>query len=353
MRLLHLVAVGLLACILPCRVVGVAHAQQPEATGRDESVRRFLAVEGKQVPLPDGNWIIAGRAPSPGTPITSPSVVSMVLMRLDGSRVDAAIVIQTNRMHSRVKWGSAPLCASTSLYFAHIRYASEHDSSCAYAAYVATSLDRGTRIEPAWRQATQVAESRGWHLPSIWVDVAFRVTDRRDALQIRYLFDPMAGAGQGRTTLTPENIQSLADWATTNWDTVDSGFRNRIPTDGAFKMEDWRLSTHASGAKPVSRPDTEPDMNGGGQIGHLGVKMLTYRVFGTLTDLTVNYFWLGSLPSASGLAVVGGIASSSLYFVHELVWSRFEQPTEQTNALPGIGYEGPPPVPVRPGNVLR
>lgn len=353
MRLLNFVAVGLLACILPCRDVGVARAQQPEAASRDQSVMGFLAVEGKQVPLPDGTWVIADRPPSPGTPTTSTSVVSVVLMRLDGNRVDAAIVIQTNRMNRRVKWGSAPLCASTSLYFAHILYASEYDSSCAYAAYVANSRDGGTGIDPAWSQATQVAALRGWHLPSIWVDVAFRVTDRRDALQIRYLFDPMAGAGQGRTTLTPENIQSLADWATTNWDTVDSGFRNRIPTDGTFKMEDWLLSARANGAKPMPRPDTEPDMNAGGQIGHLGVKMLTYRVFGTLTDLTVNYFWLGSLPSASGLAVVGGIASSSLYFVHELVWSRFEQPTEQANALPGIGYEGPPPVPVRPGRALR
>lgn len=63
MRLLLPVTIGLLACILPCRVVGVARAQQPEATSRGESVTRFLAVEGKQVPLPDGNWIIAGRGP--------------------------------------------------------------------------------------------------------------------------------------------------------------------------------------------------------------------------------------------------------------------------------------------------
>ncbi|GEM_PF-1311248 len=353
MRLLNLVVIGLLTCILPCGVIGVARAQQPETTGRDESITRFLAIEGKQVPLPDGNWIIAGRPPSPDPPATPPSIVSVVLMRLDGSRVDAAIVIQTNRVHSRVKWGSAPLCDSTNLYFAHIRYASEHDSSCAYAAYVATNLDGGTRIDPAWRQATQVAAIRGWHLPDIWVDVVFRVTDRRDGLQIRYLFDPMAGAGQRRATLPPETVQSLADWATTNWDRVDSGFRNRIPDDGSFRMEDWRRSAPARGTRPVANPDSEPDMNAGGQIGHLGVKMLTYRVFGTLTDLTVNYLWLGSLPSASGLAVVGGIASSSLYFVHELVWSRFEKPMEQVNALPGIGYEGPPPDPMRAGRALR
>lgn len=314
---------------------------------------RLLAVEGKQVPLPNGTWIITGRPPSPGSPATPPSLVSMVLLRLDGDRVDAAVVIQTNRAQSRVTWGSAPLCASTNLYFAHIRYASEYDSSCAYAAYVATSRGGGTGIDPAWRQATQVAESRGWHLPDIWVDVVFRVTDRRDALQIRYLFDPMPEEGQGRTTLTPANLQSLADWATTNWDTVDSGFRNRIPADGAVPMEDWRRSARAGDAKPVTRLDVEPNLAAGGEIGHLGVKMLTYRVFGTLTDLTVNYFWLGNLPSASGLAVVGGIASSSLYFVHELVWSRFEKPTEQVNALPGVGYEGPQPASVRPGPALR
>ncbi len=76
---------------------------------------------------------------------------------------------------------------------------------------------------------------------------------------------------------------------------------------------------------------------------HLGTKMVTYRIFGTMTDMSVNYLWLGSLPSAGGLAVVGAVASSALYFVHELVWSRIDQPPALVGDLPGVGMEGPGP----------
>ena len=334
MRLVKLVMISLFAAMACLAAIGDARAQ---SAGVEERVTRFLAIEGKQVPLPDGTWVVAGRSP-PGAPT---ALVSVVLVRLDANRVDAAIVIQTNRLNSRVAWSRAALCEGVGLYFARTRYASEHDESCAYAAYVSTGLGAGPGIDPAWRQATRVAATRGWHLPDIWVDVAYRITDRRDALHLRYLFDPVGKTGPGAAMLAPAHVQSLGDWATAHWDRVDSGFRNRLPVDGTPGMTDWGRS--AAAATPVAQ--TEPDSTASGQLGHLGVKMLTYRVFGTLTDLTVNYLWLGSLPSASGLAVVGGIASSSLYFVHELVWSRFEQPADRAGTVPGIGYEGPPPVP--------
>jgi uncharacterized membrane protein len=68
-----------------------------------------------------------------------------------------------------------------------------------------------------------------------------------------------------------------------------------------------------------------------------------HRIFGTMTDMSVNYLWLGSLPSAGGLAVVSAVASSALYFVHELAWSRFESPPVLVGDLPGVGVEGPGP----------
>jgi uncharacterized membrane protein len=86
-----------------------------------------------------------------------------------------------------------------------------------------------------------------------------------------------------------------------------------------------------------------PVGEGANEVEHLGTKMITYRIFGTMTDMSVNYLWLGSLPSAGGLAVIGAVASSALYFVHELAWNHFEQPPALVGDLPGVGVEGPGP----------
>jgi len=58
-----------------------------------------------------------------------------------------------------------------------------------------------------------------------------------------------------------------------------------------------------------------------------------------MTDFGVNYFYLGSAAAAGGLSVMGAVASSALYFVHELAWSYAEAPTQGIRDLPGIGIE--------------
>ena len=319
---------ALLAC---CLLAGPATAQPSQP----EIVTRLITLEGKQVPLPDGNWVVAGRGASRpfGTQDGPPAVASVALVRLVGTRITAAVLVQTNHLDTPANWGHAPLCEDPSLYFAHTRYGSEHDGSCAYAAYVGPERTDAGAIDPAWRDTL----ARGWQVPNAWVDVVFRIADRRDTLQVRYLFDP---AVQGGLPLKPPAIRSLGDWATARWDLVDSGFRNRIPADTAAAMPDW--SAAVPDGIPI-RPSAPEPAQTDSQLRRLGIKMVTYRVFGTLTDLTVNYLWIGSLPSASGLAVFGGIASSSLYFVHEYVWGLFEKPSLQAGLLPGVGHEGAPP----------
>ena len=121
-----------------------------------------------------------------------PAVASVVLLHMRGSRVDAAVLAQTNREEARLVWGRARGCERTDLYFARVRYASDHDGSCAYAAYVRSTLDPDNRIDPAWSMARQTAAAKGWAVPASWVDVAFRVTDPRDVVQVRYCSIPGA-----------------------------------------------------------------------------------------------------------------------------------------------------------------
>ncbi len=291
----------------------------------------MITVEGKQVPLPEGEWHIAGRAVTraEGLPVRQ-AVVSVALVRLHGPAVNAAVLIQTNRLDVEPVWGKATACERTDLYFARVRYASDHDGSCAYAAYVDAAVRLEAAVDPAWKQAMLLGAGMGWRFPTHWLEAAYRITDPRDALQVRYAFDPGTDGASAAT------VQSLVGWTEANWYAVGSGFRNRLgPEPG---LPDWRRPEDKT--TKVLRPVGE---EAGSETEHIGAKMVTYRIFGTLTDMSVNYLWLGSLPSAGGLAIVSAMASSALYFFHELAWSRFEKPPAEIGDLPGIGVEGPGP----------
>ena len=144
---------------------------------------------------------------------------------------------------------------------------------------------------------------------------------------MRYLFHPASGTDAA-------TVRALVAWTEASWQQVGSGFRNRQGVEDG--LPDWR--------QPVATPQVLPQVgDNGDHVEHIGAKMITYRIFGTMTDMSVNYLWLGSLPSAGGLAVVSAVASSALYFVHELAWSRFESPPVLVGDLPGVGIEGPGP----------
>jgi len=331
----------LLAMIMPVpaqdpavRIVAPAHDATPKAAPAIDLFRGVIAVEGKEVPLPVGEWRLAGRAVSAAGEGGPRNVVSVALVRLHDLAVDAAILIQTNRLDSDAAWGKATACDRTDLYFARVRYASDHDGSCAYAAYVDAEVGRHS-TDAAWQQALLHGAGNGWRFPSNWIVAAYRITDPRDAMQVRYLFDAPAGADGGPPRPA---VRSLVTWTEASWYAVGSGFRNRLGTDDGDGLPDWRQADAAGAAVALPQAGVEQS-----QVEHLGAKTVTYRIFGTMTDLSVNYLWLGSLPSAGGLAVVGAVASSALYFVHELVWTRFERPPTLVGDLPGVGVEGPGP----------
>jgi len=322
-----LVAVGLALLLpLPGRAPAVriaAQAQSAPTPPASDVFRGMISVEDKQVPLPEGDWRVAGRAT---TTIDAHDVSSVALVRLRDREVEAAVLIQTNRVNTDAAWGKATACDRTDLYFARIRYASDHDGSCAYAAYVNAGVKREA-TDRAWQAALLHGAGNAWRFPTHWVMAAYRITDPRDAVQVRYLF-----RADGATDRAA--VRELVAWTEASWFKVGSGFRNRLGTSEG--LPDWRQSDVAATVLPRAGEEAS-------QVEHLGTKMVTYRIFGTMTDMSVNYFWLGSLPSAGGLAMVGAVASSALYFVHELVWSRFERPPVLVGDLPGVGIEGPGP----------
>ncbi len=301
---------------LPAHWPGVAGAAAPMRTAAIVQGGVF-AIDGKQVPLPPGEWLVAGRAVDAGR-----AVLSVALVRISGGAVDAAVLMQTNRLGHPAGWGKASACERTDLPLARIRYQSDHDGSCAYAAYVVPTRDD---VDPAWRQAL----GHGWQVPARWLEAAYRISDPRDAIEVRYLF-------KASEHPSADAFHRLVAWTEAGWDEVGSGFRNRL--DGAEGLPGWptRIEANTLAAAPPVSETT-------GKVEHVGAKTITWRIVGTMSDMTMNYLWLGSLPSAGGLAVVSGISSSVLYFMHEWVWNDFEHPAIAVADLPGVGVEGPAP----------
>jgi uncharacterized membrane protein len=305
-------------------------AQISQVASDVDTYQGVISIEGKQVPLPEGTWHLAGHAVfkvDPSAPRRA--VVSVALVRLHDLAVDAAVLVQTNKLDTESVWGKATACERTDLYFARVRYASDHDGSCAYAAYVDAATTPDAAIDPAWKQAMLLGTRKGWRFPAHWLEASYRITDPRDAIQIRYLFVPTADG------VHPATVQSLVAWTESSWYAIGSGFRNRLTADQG--LPDWGRAEDEP-AKVLQSLDDQTN-----ETAHIGAKMITYRIFGTLTDMSVNYLWLGSLPSAGGLAIVSAAASSALYFFHELAWNRFEKPATEVGDLPGVGLEVPGP----------
>lgn len=292
------------------------------------ALRGVLTLEGKQVPLPEGEWVVAARA-------DDIDLVSLVLLRPQGAAVAGAVLVQASRQDARPLWGDAPLCERHDLPFARTRYKSDHDQSCAYVAHVAPVSAAGDAAEgsadPAWGAAQVFAAAHGWALPAAWGVAAIRVAQPLAAVQVRYAVpaDPPTGA----TISRPPGGEALATWTEAAWTAVEQGLRNRLdPTRP--------LPAPAALAQPGPPPPAEEE---GFTLSRAVWKTITFRVIATSLDFTANLVASGSLATAATLSAFPIVIGPWIYLGHELAWERYGAPAGQRGALPGLGEETPWP----------
>jgi uncharacterized membrane protein len=322
--------------------LAIASPLATSAVPRAATFRDFVEIEGKDVPLPPGTWQVTGRS------LSDARLVSLALLRLDGRAAAAAILIQVNRQDASVAWSDPPGCSRTDLYYARIRYAGDHDVSCAYAAYVDAASGTGAAVDPAWRTTLQRAAQAGWTLPAEWVVSAFCLGDRHDALEVRYFFpaERTPSASQLPAGLSADGARALAAWTRAAWDDVARGFRNRRDEAGPAALADFHAGSAPAAAD--SPPDEAPSERQSSVLGRIGMKTLTFRIVGTTLDFSTNLLFVGDAALAATMSAVGTVVGPVVFFLHELAWSRAEAPTHRTLILPGIGSEGPDPGAVRP-----
>ena len=298
-------------------------------------------IESRQVPLPPGDWRMLARIPAEGEESQAPQA-SMVLVRLNGRDVDAAVLVQVNRLGHRVHWGLPPACARDDFIPRRVLYASDHDGSCAYAAFAdGTGPLTGVPIDPAWQRAMREAVDRGWNVPATWLAVVFRKTDPEDALQIRYLFHPWPiEQSQPPISAAWRRIQAdrLALWIEATAPRVSAAFRDRLRSGLEATLGDPEQPPSKDDDPPKDRDAAAPD-----EASRTGTaRAMSYRMFASMADVGVLWLYLGNAVTASTLATLEFAAQGATSATHEYVWSLLA-PSLAQNDLPGVGVETPLP----------
>ena len=222
------VVVGWLAAIVPAAV-----AQQV-----GDSVSGHVAIDGKQVPLPRGEWLVAGLGaqafdmPELGA---FGAVRSVVLFQLEGSRIVAVAEINTNAVAVNDGWGRTRACVRAEQFLLVTRYRSGWETSCIFV--------RPTRLTDAgpaaWQAARRLAATSGLTLPPGALTTGFRLSDRQDIVDLRFHFDPtLFGGGlddgnwsAGAVRADParlDAVQRLSAWALGYDGRIAPGLRNAL-----------------------------------------------------------------------------------------------------------------------------
>ncbi len=293
----------------------------------------FFETEGKQVPLPPGKWVEMRRTVSPYGPATGAThapVVSTVLFRLQGHRIDAAVLVQVNPPEATSNWGIASGCERRDFYFTDIRYVSDHDSACSYVTYVTPWATSAPAIDDAWRLSMQQAVDNGWDVPQQWLAVVYRMTDPLDAMQVRYLFDPSLGKSGGKE-VTSDEVARLTTWSELSWRAVQTGFFGHLKPGSADTLGEWATTR----AQPLALWDRTarpaPD--------RAAMKTTSEQIIGSLSSFAVTYLYLGSLAAASTLSVAASVVTGAMSYANDMVWSHVPDPAVRLPDLPGAGLE--------------
>jgi hypothetical protein len=218
----------------------VAYADVPVG----DSAPPVLSVAGKQVPLPGGDWVIAGRAS--GTLVRGSglggygAIENLVLFRIASSgRVDAMAEINTNSLSVVDGWGIAGDCQRRDLMLAVVRSRSGWDAACFFVTHTAWEVG-GVPVDvpAAWLEAKAFAAKRRLDLPANTVTAGFRVANRRDVIDVRFHFSVVAPSADSRDQRSLAFDRDIAEWSAMMIGCVEAGLKNRLQASVAIPGPD-------------------------------------------------------------------------------------------------------------------
>jgi hypothetical protein len=236
----------LLGYLLAILVAASLPASAAEVPAPGVVFHGHVDLAGTQIVLPEGDWVVAGRASeaAPGVEgVPYGTLESIVLFRLaeqPAAGVAAFVIARSNAIAIEDGWGVAPECERTDLLLSVVYDESEGHGFCGFVTHVLNAVDDSS--DRAWQQAVIYAKAKGLALPATWLMAGFRLANLADMLDVRYNFNPEL---QG---MAPSTARSWADseWSRAEIFGADSDAGSRSTIASLFdRLAFWRPAAPA------------------------------------------------------------------------------------------------------------
>jgi uncharacterized membrane protein len=331
-------------------------------------ISNVLSLSGKDIPLPAGPHTVIdvgfAQIIQPGSgkkvnPDDYGPVRRIVLARVENGLVGDVVEIVANSLAHSDGWGIASDCSLTNIYATLVRHKSGWDVSCLWIKPVIVDTSKETRtIERIGAFATD----SGVKAPLMWVEVGFRVADRQDLVDVRYLFAATTG-GRAVTTAEMQSwdpgtiaerpgplgvVQAIAEWASMVYPAVEIGFRTTLeknaifgtpfrPLNGFLSDREQRLSrltalhddgtitdTEFTRQKTIIEKEAEASIQKAWTHESVaGYKAVTYRLGVTTINVGIDYFFIGQPFAAGVLVILQVVVNTTKFFFHEVMWQEW------------------------------
>jgi len=353
MRLATLVfgLIACLACVTPASAVAVG-----------DRLSRLLELDGKQVPLAGGEWMVAGLVTQPfSMPALGAfgAIRNAVLFLVRQNRVVAVLEVNSNALPVNDGWGRTKACAEDSKQFLLIqRYRTGWETSCLFVQ--TTRSDDAGAGPAAWVRARDFANRAGLSMPRLWLTAGFRVSDLQDLVDARYHFDPSLLLGSGAASLDAIGdwsaeavngdplrlgaVQVVASWAAGFAACVERGLRNQLAVapgslpeaaaissnspavDGKLReldrlYRDGRITWDAY-ARQSQQATTEAPvyLRRTSLLTNAMEKNISFRSFGTFVDFGIAYLVTASSAISWGIALTLNATDSVWFVLNDQYW---------------------------------
>jgi uncharacterized membrane protein len=329
-----------------------------------DKVSGAFVLGGKQIPLPGGEWIVAGHGTQPFHMAklgAFGAIETAVLFMTRQDRIVAVLEVNSNTLQVNDGWGRTKACAEDARKFLLVlRYKTGWETSCLFVQ--ATKFDSGSTGPAAWEQARDFARAGKLGMPSMWLTAGFRVSDRQDLVDVRYHFDPALMLGSGAPPLVTEAdwstdavagdplrhgaVQMVSAWASGFDSWVESGLRNQLrgtpgpmPEVAAFDSSapsidvklaeldslyrDGRITWDAYAAQSKAATTQVPVYKAQTSLLSNSVeKNISFRSFGTFVDYGIAYVVTASTTVSWGIALTLNATDSVWFVLNDRYWDR-------------------------------
>ena len=205
------------------RATAIATASRAPADMAQDAGKPVPVVDGKHVPLPEGQWNEIARR-------TSPGVTETAFAQIDGGRLRGLVIVHTNPAPTATIAGTSDECGRTDIGFAVIRYDTPDDGFCTYGKHVRPA--QPSEGEVLWARIAARLAADGVTTPPRMAMTGARARTRQNFLDVRYYFAADQDAA--------DSMAAMREWSDLVQEPLELGVRGRLPASLAVLPSPWR-----------------------------------------------------------------------------------------------------------------